>query len=72
MANNKVVFGATTIIDISDTTATANTILSGSGCYGADGEWIDGAVDVKRYYYGTSDPVASQLNDGDIYLKVVE
>lgn len=48
MANNpyvnKVVYGATTIIDISDTTATADKILQGYGCYGADGAWIDGTA----------------------------
>jgi len=71
MANNKVVFGTTTIIDISDTTATANTIVSGSGCYGADGEWIDGNIHLKTYYTGTTVPSSSLGNDGDIYLKVV-
>jgi len=47
MANlykNKVVYGGQTLIDISDTTATAATILSGYGCYGADGAWIDGTA----------------------------
>lgn len=48
MANNpyvnKVVYGATTIIDISDTTATADKILQGYGCYGADGAWINGTA----------------------------
>ena len=48
MANNpyvnKVVCGTTTLIDISDTTATADKILQGYGCYGADGAWMDGTA----------------------------
>ena len=34
----------TTILDISDTTATADKILQGYGAYGADGAWIDGTA----------------------------
>lgn len=41
---NKVVYGGTTLIDISDTTATADKILSGYGAYGADGRWMDGTA----------------------------
>lgn len=47
MANlykNKVVYDGRTIIDISDTTATADKIAVGYGCYGADGAWIDGTA----------------------------
>ena len=41
---NKVVFGSSTLIDISDTTATADKILQGYGAYGADGAWMDGTA----------------------------
>ena len=41
---NKVVFGANTLIDISNTTATADKILHGYGAYGADGAWMDGTA----------------------------
>ena len=41
---NKVVYGGTTLIDISNTTATADKILSGYGAYGADGRWMDGTA----------------------------
>lgn len=41
---NKVVFGANTLIDISDTTATADKILQGYGAYGANGAWMDGTA----------------------------
>lgn len=41
---NKVVFGSNTLIDISDTTATADKILQGYGAYGADGAWMNGTA----------------------------
>ena len=49
MANNPYVnkvqlADGTPIIDISNTTATAESILAGYGAYGADGAWIDGTA----------------------------
>lgn len=43
MANNKVIFGGTTIMDISDTTATDADVLSGKYFYGNDGVKTAGA-----------------------------
>lgn len=37
MAINKVIYGGNTLIDITDTTATAATVLEGSSFYGRDG-----------------------------------
>lgn len=44
MAVNKVVYGTTTLVDLTDTTATADKILEGYGAYGKDGEWMDGTA----------------------------
>lgn len=44
MGVSKVALNGTTLIDISNTTATASTVLTGSGCYGADGQWINGTA----------------------------
>lgn len=44
MAVNKVVYDGNTLIDITSTTATADKILAGFGCFGADGTWIDGTA----------------------------
>lgn len=48
MANNpyvnKVIFGSTTLVDLTDTTATPDKILTGYGAYGADGAWMNGTA----------------------------
>lgn len=44
MAVNKVVYGNTTLIDLTGTTATANKILQGYGAYGKDGVWMNGTA----------------------------
>ena len=46
MAVNKVIYGSQTLIDISDTTATADKIISGYTAYGADGVKITGTANV--------------------------
>lgn len=43
MAFSKITVNGVTNMDVTDTTATADKILSGYGCIGADGEWIDGS-----------------------------
>lgn len=45
MANNKVQLAdGTTLIDLTGTTASASTILTGYGAFGADGVWKDGTL----------------------------
>lgn len=44
MAINKVEFGGRTLIDLTNTTATADKILTGYGAYGKDGVWVDGTA----------------------------
>ena len=44
MAINKVEYYGNTLVDLTDTTATADKILTGYGAYGADGEWMDGTA----------------------------
>lgn len=51
MAINKVVYGNTTLIDITDTTATANTMLNGVGAYGANGVWMNGTINASAVDY---------------------
>lgn len=62
--------GTASFVDVTDTTATANTILQGYGAHIADGSFVNGNVIVNRYYTGSSAPSASLGNNGDLYLKV--
>ena len=49
MGVNKVVYAGQTVVDMTDATATADTVLAGYTAYGADGERIVGtAVSTKR------------------------
>lgn len=57
--------------DTSASTCAASNMTSGTIGYDANGELVTGSLVIKKYYYGTNDPVAANLNDGDIYLKVV-
>ena len=65
MANNpyvnKVVYGGQTLIDISDTTATADKILQGYTAYGADGQKLTGTATGSGGY-------VTQDQDGYIVL----
>ena len=70
MPVNKVVYGDRTLIDISDSTITADTILDGYEGYSKAGSKITGTVTVNRYYTGSTDPSSSLGSNGDLYLKV--
>lgn len=55
MAINKVIYGGNTLIDITDTTAQASTVLVGSAFYGRDGVKTNGSC---TYNADTSDATA--------------
>ena len=70
MPVNKVVYGSETLIDITDSTITADTVLDGYQGYTRAGSKITGNVVVNRYYTGTTEPSSSLGSNGDLYLKV--
>lgn len=57
MAVNKVVFGNTTVMDITDSTVTANKLKSGEYAYGANGQKIVGTLVVPEVLNDLSDVV---------------
>ena len=68
MANAKVSFNGVTLIDLSNTTATANTILNGFGAYGADGNWIDGVAPAT----GISIISATWADSGHVFTAILD
>lgn len=71
MGRSKIVYGGTTLIDLTADTVASNNLLTGYTAHGADGEQVSGNVSFVTYYTGTTAPSASLGSDGDIYLKVV-
>lgn len=68
MAINKVVYGNTTLLDLTDTTVTADKVLNGEYFYGANGVKTSGTLVIQHYYTGTSEPSSALGSNGDIYL----
>lgn len=65
MAVNKVVFGNTTVMDITDSTVDSDTLLTGTKAYGANGDPVIGGV--VKSWTGTAAQYAqeaSQIPDG--------
>lgn len=62
MAINKVVLGNQTLIDITDTTATAGTIVQGYSAYGANGVKVAGSFDPSIYVEKAGDTMTGSLN----------
>lgn len=57
--------------DVTDTTATASTVLSGSSFHAANGTLTNGSVTFSTIYTGTSNPSSGTGSNGDVYLKTV-
>lgn len=74
MARNKVVFGSTTLIDLTPTTATAADVASGKVFFDAGGNQTTGTASgggtSQTVYCGTGSPSSSLGQDGDIYIVV--
>ena len=61
-------FSSSSSLNGGENAATSSNIMTGYSAF-IDGEKIEGSLDVKNYYVGTSEPPSSLGNDGDIYLK---
>ena len=70
MPINKVIYGSTTLIDLTSDTVTAADLSSGVTATDKSGTRITGTLSFITYYTGTAEPSSSLGSDGDIYLKV--
>ena len=73
MAVNKVIYGASTIIDLTDATATSDKIISGYTAYGADGQKMTGTANIVGsgtiYQDETGHIVISEESGDEIILQ---
>ena len=69
MAINKVVYGATTLVDLTGDTVTAATLASGATAHDRSGALVTGSLSFVTYYTGSSAPSSSLGQNGDIYLQ---
>lgn len=70
MAKNKVIYDGNVLIDLTNDTVNANTLLSGYTAHDRAGDSISGAVSFVTYYTGSTAPSDSLGSDGDIYLQI--
>lgn len=68
MSVNKVVYGTTVLVDLTNDTVTSDSLLQGYKAHGSDGNIVNGSVVVQNYYTGSTEPSDSLGNDGDIYF----
>jgi len=66
MATNKVVYGNTTLIDLTSDTASASDVVSGKTFHSADGVLRTGSMDLSEYY-STNDTAETDIADGDYF-----
>ena len=70
MAINRVDYGGTTLINLSDDTlASATSLASGVTAHDRTGTQITGTLSFVTYYTGSSTPSSSLGSNGDIYLR---
>lgn len=68
MGVSKVDFGRTTLIDLTEDSVDAASLLRGKTAHNAAGDQVVGEVDVINVYTGSGEPSEDLGSDGDIYL----
>ena len=67
---NKVVYGTTVLVDLTDLQTEASNVVSGiNGVDKAGNKFVGGLV-IQKYYTGSTSPSSTLGNNGDLYLKV--
>jgi len=68
MANNKVVLGNETLIDLTEDTVTPQTLLAGATSHDASGNQIQGAVSVPEELNDLNDVDINSPQEGDVLV----
>ena len=70
MSVNKVVYGTTTLVDLTDLQTQSSNVLNGVTYVDKAGNKGTGNVVIQKYYTGSTTPASSLGSNGDLYLKV--
>lgn len=68
MAVNKVIYGSNTLIDLTNDTVTADSLLSGITAHSKDGITLTGTLTVQRFFAESSEPDVSRMSENDIWF----
>ena len=68
MGVSKVDFGRTTLIDLTEDSVDAASLLRGKTAHNRAGDKVNGTLDVVSVHVGSGIPPTDLGSDGDIYL----
>ena len=68
MAVNKVVYGTSVLVDLTEDTVTADKMLAGYTAHDKSGNQVTGNVTFATVYTGSGEPSGSLGEEGDLYL----
>jgi hypothetical protein len=68
MAVNKVVYGTSVLVDLTEDTVTADKMLAGYTAHDKSGNQVTGNVTFASVYTGSGEPSGSLGEEGDLYL----
>ena len=68
MAVNKVVYGTSVLVDLTEDTVTADKMLAGYTAHDKSGNQVTGNVTFATVYTGSGEPSSSLGGEGDLYL----
>lgn len=68
MAVNKVVYGTSVLVDLTEDTVTSDKMLAGYTAHDKSGNQVTGNVTFASVYTGSGEPSGSLGEEGDLYL----
>lgn len=68
MGMSKIIYGKTTLIDLTEDSVDAASLLKGKTAHDKAGDKVDGTLEIVSVYTGIGEPSTDLGSDGDIYL----